>query len=88
MEILHAADLLLMKFFMCNWMDALSIQCLWHNIKRVLCFAGQFAEAFQLPVAHDAWPLPFFVTAGAVLCFLPSPWQPAPHAIVLMFVHS
>lgn len=69
-------------------MDALSIQCLLQKVKRVLCFSGQFAEAFQLPVAHEAWPLPSFVTTGSVLCFLPSPWQPALHAIVLMFVHS
>lgn len=50
------------------------LQCLWHKVKGC-CVSGPFVEGFLLLVAHDAWPLPVFVTAGGVLCFLPSPWQ-------------
>lgn len=41
------------------------------NKQRAVSLRGQFAEAFQSPAAHDARPLPPFVTAGAALCFPP-----------------
>lgn len=51
-QILYAADLFVMEFFTSNWMDALSIQCLWHKVKRVLC-VSQWLFSCQWPMMPD-----------------------------------